>query len=197
MMIDDELLKRTVSNMFMVPLLKIGRPILEEHGLINSFLLNAEEDVVYENALHLLFSPPNIDRFNLFVALQKTKNTAFINELDYPGNLVVLVYQLPSKFKADYEKIWQGKFSEVSEEYKASIPSIIQLKEGNRTTNNLTIQHMVFGKLEVLRTHWEIRFNVTMENDQELWTKPTIETETFKLADYESLTRNAQRAERP
>lgn len=197
MMIDDALLKRTVSNMFMVPLLKIGRPILDEHGLINSFLYNAEEDVVYENALHLLFNPPSIDGFNLFVTREKGKNPAFIDELDYPGGLVILVYQLPPKFKADYDKIWEGRYSELSESYKSAIPSIMQMKEGNRVINSLTLQHMVFGKLDVLKVHWETRFNVTMENDQELWTKPTIETETFKLADYESLTRNAQRAERP
>lgn len=207
MIVNDSLLERTVSNIFMVPLLKIGRGTLDSHDFINSFQYNAEEFVVYEGVLHLLFQPPHIDRFNQFVDDEKARTAAFVCRLDYPNNLVILVYQLPPRFKKDYEKIWNGKFSEVSESYKAAIPAIGNrlLEDGDKVISEVTLQHMVFNKMEVLKNIWEQRFDVVMDHDQELWTIPTIERETFKFKDYENFTKrkskpftaNASRVKRP
>lgn len=191
MKISDEMRQWTVSNMLIVPILGIGRIKLGKYGFINSFLFNEEEEVVYENVIYLLFNPPSIEQFNQFLFEERERGVNIVQEIDYPGNYVMIVYKLPDKFKGDYALIWEGKYSQLSADYKKIIPSTIRYTKANGfTSTDKTIQHMLFDKDPVLRKFWEEELNVIMDNKQELWTLPTKEKETFKLKNYEPITRN-------
>lgn len=187
----NELKDWTVSNLFIVPLLRIGRGRLEGLGFINSYLINGEEpDEVYpDTCIHLLFCPKYIEKFNDFILAQKESENQIIQERDYPGGFILITYKLPSKFDRDYQFIWEGKYSKVSEEFQRMVPSVVRYtREDGVTTSDMTLQHMVFKKYAPLRRNWEAEFNVQMDDEQELWTKPTIESETFKLVNHECVT---------
>lgn len=171
-----------VSNVFVVPLLNIGRDRLLKQGFINSFLLSGQEEE-YDNAIHLLFQPKSMASFNDFVAEERERPVSILDERDYPNDHILLSYGIPEKFLDDMEKIWSGQYSKVSDVFKEAIPYYVEKMSGQKTSE-MTVQHMVFTKSAKLRAHWEKEFNTTMDKYQELWTKPTREKETFKISDY-------------
>lgn len=190
-MISDELKQWTVSNLFLIPMFNIGRPKLEKHGFVNSYLFNGEEENQPENTLNLLFCPPDIEKFNDFIFQEKQKGAPIIDEKDYLGNNIVVVYKLPEKYAKDYALLWEGKYSKMSEDFKKTIPSTVKyLDSKGYSVTNMTIQHMIFERYQPLKKYWEDVFKVEMIEDQELWTKPTKESETFKLITYEQLATN-------
>ena len=184
-MIRDDLLLWTVSNLFYVPMFKIGRPKLAKHGFVNSYLFNGESEEQIENAIYLLFKPDNMELFNDFVEELREKKVPIIGENDYPDGFVLLTLQLPSKYQKDYDLIWEGAYSKTSEDFQKTIPSYVKYNKPNGVSvTDMTIQHMIFSRYEFLRRHWESSLNIVMEDTQELWSKPTVESETFKLENH-------------
>jgi hypothetical protein len=186
-MINEEILKYTVSRMFLVPLLNIGRVTLSNLQFINSFLYNAETEDSYEtDVVYLLFKPNNTESFNSFVDAERDRGMCILEELDYPDGYIVLCYELPKQFKEDYKTVWEGKYSETSDEYKKSIPKILSYLDKTGTkVNEISLQHMIFRKDENLRKSWESYLQIEFEDkNQELWEKPNIEMETFKIENF-------------
>lgn len=191
-MINEEVVNWTVSNLFLVPLLNIGRSKLNKLGFVNSYLYNGEEDVLYEDAIHLLFKPDDLNHINQFILVENRRHYLIIDEHDYPGGLVLLTYKLPERYREDYKKIWEGKYSEVSSDFKNSIPSMVKyINSKGVSVTNMTVQHMIIERYQPLKKYWEDKFSVVMDDDQELWTKPTLESETFKLKNHEPITIDA------
>lgn len=191
----EEFRSWTISNLFMVPLLKIGRKQLKSLGLVNSYLFNGEDPEAYPNAIHLLFRPEKIERFNNFIADERDAGKPIIGERDYEGGLVMITYVLPSKYEKDYELIWEGRYSETSKDYRKDIPSVVQfVKKTGIKASDMTLQHMIFNKYAPLKRYWEEQLGVELDEDAELWSKPSIETETFKLSNYEPITTNTTKA---
>jgi hypothetical protein len=193
MLVNNDLRSWSVSNLFLVPLLNIGRPRLDKLGFINSYLYNSEEEDYPKNSIHLLFQPKSIEAFNDFILDERQAGNSIIDEKDYPGNLVMVTYSLPKRFEKDYKLIWEGRYSETSSAYQKSIPEVVKfVKKTGVSATDMTIQHMIFKKYEPLKRFWEEELDVVIGDDQELWTKPTIKTETFKLSDYECVTDNPE-----
>lgn len=177
----------SVSNLFLVPLLNVGRNRLDRHGFINSYMFNQEEALEYESALHLLFMPPDMVDFNDFLEEERERRAVILDEHDYPGGYILLSYELPKRFKRDYQLIMEGRFSETSAAYKNAIPAVVKAKENNIIKSQTSLQHMVFNKDVELRHSWEKMLDVTLHEDQELWSKPVIDKETFKISIYDEL----------
>lgn len=197
MTISKEIRNWTVSNLFLVPILKIGRGKLQNLGFINSYLFNDEDpDEIYpDNSIHLLFCPKSTEKFNDFMLAERDSENDVIEERDYPGGFILVTYRLPKRFEKDYALIWDGKYSKTSEEYQSCIPAMVKYtKKNGVSVTDMTLQHMVFKKYEPLRRNWEQEFNVQMDDEQELWTKPTIESETFKLLNHECFTDSVENA---
>jgi hypothetical protein len=183
-MINRDMRTMTVSNLFLLPLLKIGRDRLMKYQLINTYLFNAENDTEYVNPIYLLFQPESMEAFNDFLDDQREKGYPILNEEDYPEGLVVVTYQLPAEFEEDYKKIWKGKYSSTSEKYKTLVPSLVQWRENGVPKKQMSIQHMIMNKYAPLKEFWEDEFGTVLDDDQELWAKPTREKETFKLSEH-------------
>ena len=185
-MINEEILKYTPSSLFLVPLLNIGRTTLSNLQFINSFLYNGESEDNYEtDIIYLLFKPNKPEEFNSFVDDERDRSMCILEELDYPDGLIMLCYELPKQFKEDYTTIWEGRYSETSSEYKKSIPKIVSYFNNGTKVNEISLQHMIFSKDENLRKAWENFLHMEFEDkNQELWEKPTIVKETFKLENY-------------
>lgn len=194
-MIIDSFRKFNVSCVFLLPLLKLNRKKLQAIGFKNSYCFNGEESMVYDNCIHLLFIPIIMEGFEGFLEAEKLRNAPIVDEKDYPGGLVLLTYELPKKFKKDYELVWQGKYSQTSKEYQDMFPKTMKVinKDGIEVTE-MSGQHMVFCRYQPLRRKIEQELDVELSDTQEIWILPSIEKETFKLKSYESITTDAQGA---
>lgn len=190
-MIIEKFRSSTVTTVFVLPILKIGRKKLDSVGFIEAFLFNGEEQMVYDNCVHLLFRPSNMSKFNIFIEDEKEGGAEIVDENDYSDKLVLLTYKLPARFKEDIHKIWLGKYSTVSKEYRSAIPSTVKTEIDGILVTHPSAQHMVFDKHPALRRQLENELQVQLPLDSEVWTKPNIDKETFKIKNYESLTINA------
>jgi len=154
----------SATDMFIVPLLNIGRENLIKAGFVSAFMKDELREIEYERAVYLLFKPFKIEDFNLFVEDQRESNMPIIDEFDHNG-YVVLVYKLPKKFEGDYEKILQGKFSETSKEYQKSFPMYYKIGEDD----HMLLQHMIFSKNEKLKEYWKKELDLTITNSDQHW----------------------------
>lgn len=162
-------LKKTITSIFMVPTLKIGKEKLTENNFINAYSKDASKDVQYNNAVYLLFHPKNLDKFREFLDDQYEKTKSIIDDYDYEGGFVVVVYQLDKKFSKDFNLIKQGKYSKTSREFQALFPKIVKIKKNGRQKDELSLQYRVFNQTEDLREYWEEKLDVQFDDDMEVW----------------------------
>lgn len=162
-------LKKTITSIFMVPTLKIGKEKLTENNFINAYSKDASKDVQYNNAVYLLFHPKNLDKFREFLDDQYEKTKSIIDDYDYEGGFVVVVYQLDKKFSKDFNLIKQGKYSKTSREFQALFPKIVKIKKNGRQKDEISLQYRVFNQTEDLRQYWEDKLDVQFDDDMEVW----------------------------
>lgn len=158
--------KATISSIFLAPILGNDRTTLEKYGFINAYIKDSKKEVDYEEALFLLFKPPKMDQFNVFLEDQYEKNT-ILEDYDYDGGYVVVVYLLDPTYKKDYQLIKQGKYSKTSKAFQNLFPAQKEVK-GKLLE---TLQWRVFNKVDSIKKHWEEKINVDFPNDWELWDK--------------------------
>jgi len=118
-------LKKTLSAIFLLPTLQIGRDKLAENNYLNAYLRDIDKDVVYENCVYVLFKPSDIDKFRAFLIEEYQKTKAVIDDYDYSGGYVVVVYSLDPKYQKDIQLIKYGRYSRTSKEFQALFPKII------------------------------------------------------------------------
>ena len=158
--------KISATNLFVVPILGIGRERLLKNGFVEAFIKDDIRELQYENAVFLLFHPTSWEDFNLFVEDQRDLNMGFVDEYHMAGGWAVLVYQYDKKWKKDVDIITlTGKYSSVSKEYKALIP--MYSKEGNNET--MTNQHLIFNKSDKVKEYWKEQLDLNFGPEDEVW----------------------------
>ena len=174
-------IKKTITSIFMVPTLKVGKEKLVDNNFINAYSKDGRKDVQYENAVYLLFKPDSLDKFKEFLdgEYERTKN--IIDDYDYEDGYVVVVYALNDKFKRDFKIIKQGKYSTTSPEFQALFPKIVKIKKNGLHKDEISLQYRVFNKTEDLRVFWQEKFDVEFDDDMEVWGTFIEEDETLNL----------------
>jgi hypothetical protein len=162
-------LEKTITSIFMVPTLKIGREKLIDNNLINAYIKDAGKDVQYKNAVYLLFHPKNLDKFRLFLDDEYERTKSIIDDYDYDGGFVVVVYELDKKFNKDFSLIKQGKYSKTSKAFQALFPKIVKVKRGDYNRDEISLQYRIFNQTEDLREYWEDKLGVEFDDDMEVW----------------------------
>src|SRR5687768_1231380 len=104
-------LKKTSTSIFIVPTLKIDKNKLRENNFINAYIKDVKKEVQYENAAYLLFKPEDFDDFKDFVDDEYDRTPHIIDDYDYDGGFVVLVYTLNPKYMNDFELVKKGRYS--------------------------------------------------------------------------------------
>ena len=84
---------------------------------------------------------------------------------------IMMVLKIPAVFHDDYLKFMDGKYSRMSESAKSEILAT-SIKGGNN--------EKVLTRDKGLRQHWEKRLDVELTDEDEVYWKPTIETETYQ-----------------
>ena len=59
--------KHTITSIFIVPTLSIGKEKLLDNGFVNGYIKDGRRDAQYENAVYLLFKPKDLDKFREFL----------------------------------------------------------------------------------------------------------------------------------
>ena len=162
-------IKKTITSIFMIPSLEIPKNELKSNGFINGYIKDAYKDVQYENAVYLLFQPKNIDKFREFLDSEYERTKNIIEDYDYNSGFVVVVYQLESKFKEDYDLIKDGKYSKTSKKFQKLFSKHVEIVFNNVSKQQLSLQYRIFNKTEDLTQFWEERLGIKFEEDYEVW----------------------------
>ena len=163
-------IKKTITSIFIVPTLSIGKERLADNGFINGYVKDSRRDVQYENSIYLLFKPEDLDKFRVFLDTEYERTKQIIDDYDYEEGYVVVVYQLSPRISADIELIKNGKYSKTSSKFQQIFPKIIKIMVNGRSKDELSLQYRVFNKTKDLRKFWEDKIGMELDEDMEVWT---------------------------
>lgn len=163
-------IKKTITSIFIVPTLSIGKERLADNGFINGYVKDSRRDVQYENSIYLLFKPEDLDKFRVFLDSEYERTKQIIDDYDYEEGYVVVVYQLSPRISADIELIKSGKYSKTSSKFQQIFPKIIKIIVNGRSKDELSLQYRVFNKTKDLRKFWEEKIGMELDDDMEVWT---------------------------
>jgi len=175
---------KTITTIFMFPTLGIEKSDRVENNFINAYSFDEAKDVQYEDCILLLFRPDNHARFRMFLEKERKRTKDFIDEYDYEGGYVVLVYKLPSKFKTDFNLVREGKYSKTSPAFQKEFAHTVHiLTSTGGTVEKISLQYRIFNKTQDLIRYWEDKTGITLGTEDEVWSKFMEERETLTLAD--------------
>ena len=174
-------IKKTITSIFIVPTLSIGREKLGDNGFINGYIKDGRKDVQYEGCVYLLFKPENLDKFREFLDVEYERTKSIIDDYDYEDGYVVIVYMLNSKLEKDFDLIKQGKYSKTSSAFQSIFPKIVKLKRNNLYKDEISLQYRIFNKTEDLKKYWEDKFDAELDADMEVWSTFIEEDEILNL----------------
>lgn len=183
-----ELFKYNCSALFLLkPTIGINFGILaSEFGMINSYLRDKAREDLEGNLLFVLFKPIDFDNFEWFLEQQTEKAENFIEDYDYAGGYVVMVYRIPDVLKPDFELFKQGKYSKFSKLikncYEREVKAFLKPQQ--------SFQWDVFTKAESLKRELEEFLDTTFEKSAELWTMMDEEKELLDIQQFIKPERN-------
>jgi len=157
--------QKTVTSIFMVPTLQIGRDRLLGNNFLNAFCKDEDGEIEYENCVFLVFHLKHLDKFKEFLDEEYERTKSLITDYNYKDDYVVLVYKLDDSFKKDFAKIKIGAYSKTSKEFQALFPEKISING----SSSYSTQYRVFNQTEDLIKFWEEKLDVKLEPGQELW----------------------------
>lgn len=168
---------KNCSSLFLVPCLGISTQIKVNQGYKNSYLADASKPEYGEGHLFLLFQPSSIENFNLFVDNEKFRTSLFKEHYSAKEG-EFLVYKFPEKYKADFEKFMQAKYSEFSKDIRIYFPRMVTKIVNGIRKDLVSVENLVINKDEKLRKYWEDRLDEKIEG--EIWERPNLEREKIK-----------------
>lgn len=172
-------LKKTITSIFMVPTLKIDRDKLKSNEFINAYFIDSCRDVQYKDSIYLLFNPKSIDKFKVFLDDEYERTKTIIDNYDYEGGFVILVYELNMKFKKDFSLIKMGKYSKTSPEFQSMFPKIIKLDRNGIKKDEISLQYRIFNQTDDLKEYWQEKLGVDFNDSMEVWQGFIEENETL------------------
>ena len=173
--------KHTITSIFIVPTLSIGKDKLIDNGFVNGYIKDGRRDIQYENAVYLLFKPTDLDKFREFLDSEYERTKAVIEDYDYEDGYVVVVYALNQIYKRDFELVKKGKYSKTSPEFQKLFPKIVKIKTNGYYKDEVSLQYRVFNHTQDLVQFWEDKLDVKFDDDQEVWHAFIEEKEVLNL----------------
>jgi hypothetical protein len=182
--------RKTISTLFLLPGIGLSRKDILKWGFLSAYIDDLHHDPHYENSVYLLFKPDKIRDFQDFLEFEKLRTPLLIEDYDYPGGYVVVVYSFPKDYALEYSLFKKGKYSKFRKKYKALFPDkvIVVTKEGNKE-EKVSLAYHIFNKTDAIRLYWEERLLTEMDPNMEMWSSPDLEgTETLDITHFQSTT---------
>lgn len=174
-------LTRSITTLFMVKPLGIGIERLDKVGFINAFIQDVNHDCIYQDCVYLLFKPTDMDVFRDFIDSEYERIDNIVEDYDYEGGYVVVVYKLDPKFKKDYQLIKQGLYSKTSKNFQSVFPKVVKIMKNGKHRDEISLQYRIFNRTQDLINFWEDKIGITLSSDQEVWEGFHEERETLNI----------------
>lgn len=180
----DGLENLTSSSIFLLKGLGLALKDLKKLDFINAYIDDKDHEPHYENAVYLLFKPTDMGEFRFWMMQEKERvGEMQIEDYDYDGGYVVVVYLFPDKFLREYKHWEKGEFSLFRQSYIKLFPTEVTTK-GNLTTpatRAKSIYYHIFNRTSELKEYWEDVTQEEIEEDMELWSSPDLDKETLDI----------------
>jgi hypothetical protein len=174
-------IKKTITSIFIVPTLSIGKEKLADNGYINGYIKDGRKEIQYESAVYLLFKPENLDKFRDFLDSEYERTKQIVDDYDYEDGYVVVVYMLSERLDKDFELIKQGKYSQTSSKFQEIFPKVIKINKNGLRKDEVSLQYRIFNKTKDLKKFWEDKLGVELDDDMEVWDGFFEENETLNI----------------
>jgi hypothetical protein len=162
-------IKKTITSIFMVPTLKTPKDALKTNGFINAYVRDESREDCYDGCIYLLFKPENVDKFREFLDAEYERTKAIIEDYDYEGGFVVVVYKLDESYQDDFKIVRNGKYSKTSKEFQLMFPKVVKLFRQGLHKDEISLQYRIFNRTQDLIDFWEEKLGIKFNNDQEVW----------------------------
>jgi len=174
-------IEMTVTNLFLVPPLGIGRERLRLQNLIDAYIKDAGSDLEYTDVVYLLFKPDDMELFQEFVEEERQRTDLLIDEYDYAGGFIVLVYKTHPEDREDIELIFKGQYSKISQRYKKKIPAVVKQVIRGLHKDSISLQYEIIAKSQNVRDWWKKELDIDIPEGSEVWSIPDLEKETLYI----------------
>jgi hypothetical protein len=161
--------KKTITSIFMVPTLKAPKDALRNNGFINGYIKDETAEHHYEGCIYLLFRPDNIDQFREFLYNEYERTKDIVEDYDYEGGYVVVVYKLDSSYGEDFELVRNGGYSRTSKEFQLQFPKVIKITKHGLSKDEISLQYRIFNRTQDLIDFWEEKLGIRFDNHMEVW----------------------------
>jgi len=155
---------------------------LDKVGFINAFMRDVEHDCIYQDCVYLLFKPTDMDLFRDFIDSEYERTDNIVEDYDYEGGYIVVVYKLDPKFKKDYQLVRQGLYSKTSKDFQNIFPKVVKIMKNGKHRDEISLQYRIFNRTQDLINFWEDKIGVTLSGDQEVWEGFHEERETLNIS---------------
>lgn len=153
----------------MVPTLKVPKDALKNNGFINGYIRDTSCEHCYPGCIYLLFRPENLDKFREFLDSEYERTDKIVEDYDYPGGWVVVVYKLDEDYEEDYNLVRIGKYSKTSKIFQLQFPKVVKIVKHGLHKDEISLQYRIFNRTNDLIEFWENKLGITFEDDWEVW----------------------------
>lgn len=174
----------TITNLFFIMTIGVSREVLNENNFINAYIEDSSLDVQYPDCIYLLFHPTNKTKFRKFLDEERDRTHSLIEDYDYENGYTVVVYALDMKWWKDFDIIKTGKYSQTSKEFQALFPRVTKIKVNGLHRDELCLQYRIFNKTKDLVDHWETKFDMQLDEEDEVWDGWDKNKETLSIQEY-------------
>jgi hypothetical protein len=165
----------------MVKPLGIGIEKLDKVGFVNGFMRDVNHDCIYQDCVYLLFKPTDMDLFRDFIDSEYERTSNIVEDYDYEGGYVVMVYKLDPKFKEDYQLVRQGLYSKTSKDFQNLFPKVVKIMKNGKHRDEISLQYRIFNRTQDLINFWEDKLAIKFSSNQEVWEGFHEERETLNI----------------
>jgi hypothetical protein len=165
--------RKTCSTIFLLAGIGLTRRGIIKYGFLSAYVDDINHEPHWDSSVYLLFRPDNIPEFQLFLSGESRKEL-IVEDYDYAGGYVVVVYRFPEEYKTEYNLFLEGKYSKFSKKYKALSPDIIRVIKNGVEEDTYSIHYHVFNKSEYMKKYWEDQLGTSLDPEMEMWSIPDI-----------------------
>lgn len=179
--------EKTITSIFILPTLHFPKESLKGNGFINAYSKDLQSDFQYEDCIYLLLLPEDLPKFREFLDNEYERTDQIVEDYDYDGGYVVLVYKLDLKWKDDFNLVKQGKYSKTSKDYQNEFSKIIKIRKKGLHRDEISLQYRVFNKTDDMVDYWEKKLGIRWSSNLEVWTGYDEEKEILNINNLKTL----------
>lgn len=146
----------TKSSQFLLPMIDLTLRIAKlRNYLVNVFIDDENFEHDYKNPLFILLStkdyktPSWIDVVEILHSNKCFRHEYYVG-IEKECHLIMFIFETPEKYSHDYQCFLQGKYSKMSDEYKAFFPKNLNtavVVNGNTTSTTAGSESVIWGVL--------------------------------------------------